>query len=99
MDRWWEIEVSFNSNALNAIFSTVDVDAFKLISTCLIAKEAWQILETNFEGTNKVRLQWLQLLTTKFEEIRMEESKTIGDFNSKLCDIENECYALGEKLS
>ena len=29
----------------------------------------------------------------------MQESKTISDFNSKLCDIANEAFALGEKIS
>ena len=88
-----------NSKALNAIFSAVDVEVFKLISTCLTAKEAWDILQINFEGTNKVRLQRLQLLTSKFENLKMEDNEDIASFNSKLCDIANECYALGEKLS
>lgn len=91
-------EAGFNSKALNAIFSAVDINVFKLISTCRTAREAWLILETNFEGTSKVRLQRLQLLTSKFEALKMDESETIGEFNAKLRDISNECYALGEKL-
>lgn len=92
-------DVGFNSKELNAIFSTVDMNVFRLMSTCLVDKDAWKILETNYEGTNKVRLQRLQLLTTRFEEHRMLESETIGEFNSNPCYISNECYALGEKLS
>lgn len=42
-------EAGHNSKALNAIFSAVDVNVFKLISTCLVAKDAWVILETTFE--------------------------------------------------
>ena len=29
----------------------------------------------------------------------MREEETIGDFNARLCDIANEAFALGEKMS
>ncbi|CAM8917976.1 unnamed protein product [Rhodiola kirilowii] len=44
-----------NSKAMNAIFSGVDENVLKLIINCEIAKEAWDILQTAYEGTNKVR--------------------------------------------
>lgn len=33
-------EAGFHSKALTVIFSAVDIEVFKLISTCIIAKEA-----------------------------------------------------------
>ena len=44
-----------NSKALNAIFCGVSLDKFHQISHITIAKEAWQILETTYEGTKKVK--------------------------------------------
>ena len=44
-----------NSKALNAIFCGVSPDEFHRISHISIAKEAWQILETTYEGTKKVK--------------------------------------------
>ena len=44
-----------NSKALNAIFCGVSSDEFHKISHVTIAKEAWQILETTYEGTKKVK--------------------------------------------
>ena len=44
-----------NSKALNAIFCGISPDKFHRISHITIAKEAWQILETTYEGTNKVK--------------------------------------------
>ena len=44
-----------NSKALNAIFCGVSTDEFHRISHVTIAKEAWQILETTYEGTKKVK--------------------------------------------
>ena len=44
-----------NSKALNAIFCGVSSDEFHRISHMTIAKEAWKILETTYEGTKKVK--------------------------------------------
>ena len=45
-----------NSKALNAFFFCgVSPDEFHRISHVTIAKEAWQILETTYEGTKKVK--------------------------------------------
>ena len=44
-----------NSKALNAIVCGVSSDEFHKISHITIAKEAWQILETTYEGTKKVK--------------------------------------------
>jgi hypothetical protein len=40
----------------------------------------------------------LQLLTTKFENLRMEDDETISEFNTRLRDIANSTFALGEKI-
>ena len=58
-----------NSKALNAIFNRVDANQFKLISTCEIAKDAWEILQMAHEGTVAVRLSKLQILTTRFKNL------------------------------
>ena len=44
-----------NSKVLNAIFCGVSSDEFHWISHITIAKEAWQILETTYEGTKKAK--------------------------------------------
>ena len=52
-----------NSKALNAIFCGVSSDEFHRISHITVAKEAWEILETIYEGTKKVKDTKLQMLT------------------------------------
>ena len=42
---------NFNSRALNALYSGVANEEFMKISSIEIAKEAWTILETTYEGT------------------------------------------------
>ena len=44
-----------NSKTLNAIFCGVSPDEFHRISHVTIAKEAWKISETTYEGTKKVK--------------------------------------------
>ena len=44
-----------NSKALNAIFCSVSPDEFHRISHITVAKEAWEILETTYEGMKKVK--------------------------------------------
>ena len=43
-------------------------------------KEAWTILETTFEGTKNIKDTKLQMLTTRFEEVKMSRSiHSMGD--------------------
>ena len=65
-----------NSNALNTIFYGVSPDEFYRISHITIAKEAWQILETTYEGTKKVKDTKLQMLTTRFEKLKMSKDES-----------------------
>ena len=44
-----------NSKAINSIFCGVSTDEFYRISHIEIAKEAWRILETTYEGTKKIK--------------------------------------------
>ena len=76
-----------NSKALNAIFYGVSLDQFHKISHITIAKEAWQILETTYEGTKKVKDTKLQMLTTRFEELKMSKDESFDSFYSKLNEV------------
>ena len=65
------VAANANSKALNAIFCGVSPHEFHRISHVTIAKEAWQILVTTYEGTKKVKDTKLQMLTTRFKELKM----------------------------
>src|SRR4030065_2242268 len=88
-----------NSKDLNALLNGVDKNVFRLIKSCVVAKEAWKIIRTTHEGTSKVKMSKLQLLTSKFENLRMKEEETIQDFHMNILDIANSCGDLGEKMS
>src|SRR3954468_9997438 len=88
-----------NSKALNALFNGIDKNIFRLVHHCELAKDVWDILKTTHEGTSKVKMSRLQLLTTKFENLRMRDDESIKDFYMNLLDIANTSGALGEKMS
>ena len=71
---------------------------FRLINTCIVAKEAWDILKTEHDGTSRVRMSRLQMLTTQFENLRMGEEETIAEFRVHIHDMANASFALGEKM-
>ncbi|TYK00077.1 gag-pol polyprotein [Cucumis melo var. makuwa] len=88
-----------NSQALNALYNGVDQNVFKLINTCTSVKKAWDILEVADEGTSKVKISRLQVLSSKFKALKIVEDEIVTEFNV-LCvmDLANESFALREKL-
>ena len=87
-----------NSEALNAIFCGVSLDEFHRISHVTIAKEVWQILETSYEGIKKVKDTKLQMLTTRFEKLKMSEVESFDSFYGKLNEVVIGKFNLGEKM-
>ena len=87
-----------NSKFLNAIFYGVSPEEFHRISHITVAKEAWEILETTYEGTKKVKDTKLQILTTRFEELKMSKDESFDSFYSKLNEVVVGKFNLGEKM-
>ena len=73
-------------------------EEFKKISFTEIAKEAWTIFQTTYEGTKAIKDSKLQRLTTSFEEIKMEDDELFDEFYAKLKDIVNSAFNLGETI-
>ena len=78
-------------------FYGVSPDEFHRIFHVTIAKLAWQILETTFEGTKKVEDTKLQMLTTRFEDLKMSEDESFNLFYGKLNEVVIGKFNLGGK--
>ena len=83
---------------MNAIFCGVSPDEFHRISHITIANEAWEILKTTYKGTKKVKDTKLQMLTTRFKELKMSEDESFDSFYSKLNEVVVGKFNLGEKI-
>ena len=75
----------------------MSLDEFHRISHITIAKEAWEILETTYEDTKKVKNTKLHMLTTQFEELKMSEDESFDSFYSKSNEVVVSKFNLGEK--
>jgi len=62
---------------------------FRFIKKCNVAKDACEILRTSHEGTSKVKSLRTQLLTSKFESLKMKEDETIQDYYMNVLEIAN----------
>ena len=82
---------------MNAIFCGVSPDEFHRISHSTVAKEAWEILGSTYEGTKKVKDTKLQMLTIRFEELKMSEDESFDSFYNKLNEVVVSKFNLGEK--
>ncbi|CAA7031093.1 unnamed protein product [Microthlaspi erraticum] len=87
----------FNSKALSTIFSHVEMDQFKIIQGCYMAKDAWDTLANHFEGDTSVKRTRLDHLASQFENLRMEKDESVASFTAKLNTIANEASVLGKK--
>jgi hypothetical protein len=88
-----------NDKALHALFQALSPSEFAKISNYESVQEAWKILETTYEGTKLVKSTKLQMLISKFEEIKMLEEETFGEFYSKMSDLRNSMVSLEKPVS
>ncbi|VFQ97286.1 unnamed protein product [Cuscuta campestris] len=88
-----------NDQALNAIFGAVNRNQFRLISNCTEAKRAWDILLITHEGTTTVKTAKLQIVMSKIENLKMEDTESITNFHGRVRELANEAERLGEPIT
>ena len=99
--KWTATDKALRANdekALNVIVCAMIQEEYKKIMTCNTAKQAWDLLETTYEGTTIVKRSKLQMLTSQFITIQMKEDENFDDFKTRLTVIVNEMWALGVPL-
>jgi hypothetical protein len=84
---------------MNAICQTLSPSKFSRISHCETAKEAWEVIETTYEGTQLVKFAKLQMLVSQFGGIKMLEEESFNEFYTKISDLRNSMINLGKKTS
>ncbi|XP_010485235.1 PREDICTED: uncharacterized protein LOC104763577 [Camelina sativa] len=94
LEKWEEPTIKDEK----AIHCSVGRKQFELIQGCETAKEAWDILQIQYEGTSKVQSSRKDMLASRFENLRMEEHESISDFSSKISTLAQEAVTLGENI-
>ncbi|KFK39751.1 hypothetical protein AALP_AA3G282900 [Arabis alpina] len=87
----------YNSKALSLIWKSSSKAQFEQVQSCVTAKEAWDKLVTQYEGTDSVRRTRVDMLASKFETMTMEEHESVEASSGRLNAITYEASVLGKK--
>jgi len=74
------------------------MDEFFRVSQCKSAKEMWEILEVNHEGTNDVKRARKQALIQEYELFKMQQGESIADVQKRFTHILNHLMGLGKEF-
>lgn len=88
-----------DAKALSKLQMGVTKPIFTRISTASTAKEAWDILEGEFHGDEKVRSINLQSLKKDFQNLRMKDSENIQSYHARVMEIVNQMKTYGDNIS
>jgi hypothetical protein len=72
-----------NDKALYALCKALSPSKFAKISNCESAQEAWQILETTYEGIKLVKSAKLQMLIPDLKKLRCWKKRHLESFTPK----------------
>ncbi|KAL0283628.1 UNVERIFIED_CONTAM: hypothetical protein Sangu_2877900 [Sesamum angustifolium] len=87
-----------DSEALYYIQTAVADHIFSKISVATSAKEAWSILQKEYQGSAKVHIIKLQTLRRDFENKKMKDSETIDEYYTKVRELVNQLKPYGEDI-
>ncbi|KAL4312806.1 hypothetical protein GQ457_01G025220 [Hibiscus cannabinus] len=90
---------SRDAKALFILQQAVHDIVFSRIAATTTSKEAWSILQTEFQGGSKVIVVKLQALRRDFETLSMNNGETIPDFLSIAMSIVSQIRSYGEQIS
>ena len=62
------------------------------------AKEAWDSLETAYQGLDKVKTSKLQILRRDFESMSMKDSENVDTFYTRVVGLINQLKSHGEAI-
>nr|KYP36444.1 Retrovirus-related Pol polyprotein from transposon TNT 1-94 [Cajanus cajan] len=97
--RFHSDEVAKEGRALAIIQAAVHDDVFIKILNLDTAKEAWDKLKEEFQGSERIRRMKVLNLIREFEAIKMKEAETVKEFADRLSKVVTQIRLLGEELS
>ncbi|KAF2302363.1 hypothetical protein GH714_034947 [Hevea brasiliensis] len=81
--------------ALTCIQTVVSDSIFTRIMACETAKEAWDKLKEEFQGSERTIQMRVLNLRREFENLKMKDSDTIQEFTDRLLKVVNQIRMLG----
>lgn len=87
-----------DSKVLFFIFQGVHESIFPRIQGASKSKQAWDILQTAYQGMTKVKTAKLQMLRRDFETIYMKDTESVDSFFTQIIGLVNQIRSHGETL-
>jgi hypothetical protein len=81
--------------ALNILHSSVSSEEFDKIEDALTAKDAWDTLQVNHQGSKKVRESRIKILEDELSLFSMKKDETVKEMYNRLKKITNQIKSLG----
>ncbi|XP_038697955.1 uncharacterized protein LOC119995508 [Tripterygium wilfordii] len=91
-------DIEKNNTTLFVIQTTVAEVIFPRISNANYAKQAWDILSTEYQGNSKVRVVKLHNLCRELMNLLMKEGELIKDYYTRVMDVVNHLRICGEEM-
>jgi hypothetical protein len=90
--------ISKDAGALGMIQRRISETIFPRIMGATRVKEAWAILQEEFQEDKKVRAIKLQTLRKDFENMKMKENESVKDYSTRFLELVNQMKAYGEDM-
>jgi hypothetical protein len=84
-----------NYQALNILHSSVSAEEFDKIEDALTAKDAWDTLQVNHQGSRKVRESRIKTLEDELSLFSMKKDETVKEIYNRMKKITNQIKSLG----
>ncbi|XP_047314293.1 uncharacterized protein LOC124918086 [Impatiens glandulifera] len=79
------------------IFKSLDINTFRKVIDCAIAKEACETVIRLHEGNERTKENKILVTTQKVENIKMKPGETMKEFSDRFTNVVNEFSTLGKK--
>ncbi|XP_073112132.1 uncharacterized protein [Elaeis guineensis] len=87
-----------DAGALGMLQRGVSPSIFPRIMRAKKAKEAWEILQQEFQGDKKVRAVKLQSMKRNFENLKMKKNETLNEYFTKFMELVNQMKSYGDSI-
>jgi transposase InsO family protein len=87
-----------DSKALFFIQQAMEESIFPKVAAATRSKQAWESLQTTYQGTSKVKTTKLQILRRDFENLQMKDTDSIDSFFTHAMAIINLLRSYGETV-
>ena len=90
-------EVTLNHKAVLLLQSALSNNECFRICNLKTAKQMWEALEVAYEGTDGIKENRINTLTTEFDLLQMKPGESITDFQLRYTHLINQLHALGKE--